>query len=182
MTRKTTQAFLGLHFAWLFLACQLLSVTHVMGKEAKHETKFVTQGELPVFAGPHNKYYQTGSLKRGTSVDVYLETQDGWCGIRPPEGSYDWVNAEHAYLLPGGKRAEIVGEATQAWIGTSIKVPQAHQWQIQLQPTQVVDVIGEATQAIGSEKSSYGTRSLLLQASSDGFARKACLPRHRLPL
>lgn len=120
--------------------------------EKNPATKFVAKQELPVHAGPHKKYYQTGTLERGVAVDVYVETGDGWAGIRPPEGSHDWLNAEHAYLLPGGKRAEIVGAETPAWIGTPLSVPKTFQWQIQLKPTQVVDVIGEATQAIGSDK------------------------------
>ncbi len=48
----------------------------------------------PVYAGPGINYYQTSTLPRGTVVEAFLRNADGWCAVRPPEGSYSWINAK----------------------------------------------------------------------------------------
>ena len=117
------------------------------------ETRFVNFEKASVHCGPAREHYVTGNLVRGASVEVYHQTKDGWCGIRPPDGSHDWLSADQAYLLPGGKQAEVVGTKVPAWIGTeTIDKDQKFRWQIELQPSQKVDVIGELEQAIDSDK------------------------------
>jgi len=45
-------------------------------------------------AGPGPEYYVTGHIARGTRVEIYIRTDDGWCAVRPPQGSFSWVNAK----------------------------------------------------------------------------------------
>jgi hypothetical protein len=119
----------------------------------KSETFFVRFKTVDIFCGPSKDFYTTGSLQRGAAVVVYHRTADGWCAIQPPEGSHDWLAAEQAYLLPGGKKAEVVDAKTPAWIGSSqIGDKQRFRWQVALQPGQQVEVIGELEQAIDSDK------------------------------
>lgn len=119
----------------------------------KSETFFVRFKTVDIFCGPSKEFYTTGSLQRGDAVVVYHRTTDGWCAIQPPEGSHDWLAAEQAYLLPGGKKAEVVDAKTPAWIGSSqIGDKQRFRWQVALQPGQQVEVIGELEQAIDSDK------------------------------
>lgn len=47
-----------------------------------------------VYAGPGINYYKTSVLTRGDTVEVFLRNSEGWCAIRPPEGSFSWVNAK----------------------------------------------------------------------------------------
>lgn len=47
-----------------------------------------------VRSGPGSEYYVTLELTEGTAVEVYRMI-DGWCGIRPPEGSFSYVLADH---------------------------------------------------------------------------------------
>ncbi len=117
------------------------------------DNRFVQFEKVSVHCGPSKEHYATAVLERGASVEVYHQTKDGWCGIRPPDGSHDWLAADQAYLLPGGKRAEVVGNKAPAWIGTNSELKDKRfRWQIELQPSQKVDVIGELEQAIDSDK------------------------------
>lgn len=96
-----------------------------------------------VRAGPSETYYETTRLPKGVSVDVYLETSDGWSGIRPPEGSHNWIPAQVAYLLPGGKSAEVIEEGAPAWIGSEQSGLSQMFWQTGLAKSQIVQIIGE---------------------------------------
>ncbi len=117
------------------------------------ETRFIKFEKASVHCGPAKDHYITSELPRGSSVEVFHQTKDGWCGIRPPNGSHDWLAADQTYLLPGGKQAEVVGNTAPAWIGAESNLKnQRFRWQIELQPTQKVDVIGEIAQAVDSDK------------------------------
>jgi hypothetical protein len=115
--------------------------------QAADNTRYVIEDDCSVHSGPDKSFYATQKLAKGASVEVYHETADGWSGIRPPSGSFDWVAAEAGHLLPGGKTMQIVGKSTPAWIGTYENVARdSLKWQIELKPTQKVIVIGEAIQ------------------------------------
>jgi hypothetical protein len=119
----------------------------------KAEVRFVKFATVPIYCGPNKELYTTGQLQRGESVEVYYRTKDGWCAIRPPEGSHGWMAADRVYLLPGGKIAEVVGESTPSWIGSENRESnERYRWQIELQPGQQVSVIGETEQAVDSDK------------------------------
>lgn len=96
-----------------------------------------------VRSGPSEESYGTAILPSGARVEVYLETSNGWSGIRPPVGSHNWIPASSAFLLPGGKSAEMVNDQTPAWIGSSIDSTDGLKWQTSLLKSQVVQVLGE---------------------------------------
>ena len=99
-----------------------------------------------VRSGPSDKYYPTSTQTKGSRLEVYIETSDGWSGIRPPSGSHDWIPSNVAYLLPGGKSAEITEDQSPAWIGSdSSEVPELL-WQVSLAKAQQVQVLGEELQ------------------------------------
>jgi uncharacterized protein YgiM (DUF1202 family) len=99
-----------------------------------------------VRSGPAEQHYATSQLEKGARVEVYLETSDGWSGIRPPQGSHNWIPASSAYLLPGGKTAEIVEDETAAWVGSETQKPRKLQWQTGLVKSQTVSILGEEYQ------------------------------------
>ena len=99
-----------------------------------------------VRSGPAEKYYATSTLSNGASVDVYMETSDGWSGIRPPAGSHDWIPSNIAYLLPGGKSAEIIVDKSPAWVGSDLNDVSDFMWQMELVKSQQVQVVGEELQ------------------------------------
>ena len=47
-----------------------------------------------VVSGPGHRYYATGHLPLGAKVEIYREESSGWLAIRPPAGSFSWVEAE----------------------------------------------------------------------------------------
>jgi SH3-like domain-containing protein len=96
-----------------------------------------------VRSGPSDQHYPTQTLNKGAVVDVYMETSDGWSGIRPPQGAHDWIPAQVAYLLPGGNTAEIVADETPSWIGSDSKEHIDFQWVTSLKKTQIVHILGE---------------------------------------
>jgi uncharacterized protein YgiM (DUF1202 family) len=99
-----------------------------------------------VRAGPSDQTYSTLKLPKGSTVDVYLESSDGWSGIRPPAGSHNWIPSSAAYLLPGGKLAEIAEPNTPAWIGSDNPDTPEFKWQVELQKSQQVSILGEEQQ------------------------------------
>jgi hypothetical protein len=54
----------------------------------------ITVSDAEVRSGPTTdpKFYPTNRLRRGDVVQVLKERQDGWLEIRPPEGSFSWIN------------------------------------------------------------------------------------------
>lgn len=113
--------------------------------------RYVKRDKIKVYCGPSSKLYPTSQLRQGTAVEIFHRNKDGWCAIRPPEGSFCWLAAENAYLLSGGELAEVVGNKVPAWIGSQLEAPSQFRWQIELQPTQQVRVLGEAKQKIDED-------------------------------
>ena len=112
----------------------------------KPKVRSVHANKAIVRSGPAEKYYATSTLLNGAAVDVYMETSDGWSGIRPPAGSHDWIPSNIAYLLPGGKSAEIIEDKSPAWVGSDLTDVSDFMWQMELAKSQLVQVLGEELQ------------------------------------
>ena len=119
---------------------------YVLAQFDKPKVRFVQSNKASIRSGPSEKYYATTTLQNGTSVDVYLETSDGWSGIRPPANSHDWIPSNIAYLLPGGKSAEIIEDKSPAWVGSDSSDLSEFMWQMELVKSQQVQVLGEELQ------------------------------------
>ncbi len=101
----------------------------------------VSRGELR--SGPSEEFYPTDYLPRGSSLEVHHRTNDNWLGVRPPAGSFSWVPAADAYLLPGGKIVEITSPSAVSWIGTSLGTAKQYRWQVKLKQGEQLGVLGE---------------------------------------
>lgn len=119
---------------------------YVAVEHEKPRVRGVHTNKAIVRSGPSDQYYATLTLTKGAVVDVYLETSDGWSGIRPPVGSHDWIPASVAYILPGGKSAEIIAVETPAWIGSDSPNVSEFMWQSSLTKSQQVQILGEEIQ------------------------------------
>ena len=106
---------------------------------------FVTVSDVQLHSGPSEDFYPTAILKKGAVLSVYQQSEDGWLGVRPPAGSFSWVAASDAFLLPGGKVIEITNETAVSWIGTQLGSAKQYRWQVQLQRGEQLAVVGEAT-------------------------------------
>src|SRR5579859_2126999 len=59
------------------------------------DIRYVNLPEAEVRSGPSTEpaFYPTNRLHRGDPVEVVGEVPGGWLKIRPPEGSFSFVNA-----------------------------------------------------------------------------------------
>lgn len=105
---------------------------------------YVDQEGVTARCGPGGEYYRTDPLRHGQRLEVYLETEDGWLGVRPPEGSFCWVPAHAVELDRGQNTGKITEDATLAWIGTHLGKARKYLWQIQMSRGEEVTILGRA--------------------------------------
>jgi SH3-like domain-containing protein len=96
-----------------------------------------------VQSGPGESFYITDTLTEGEEVEVYRQRPDGWCAIRPPQGSFSWVFGPHLRLL-GDSLAEIDKEDVASRIGSRLS-QRRNAVQVRLKKGEVVQVVGEAS-------------------------------------
>ncbi|WP_428304422.1 hypothetical protein [Lacipirellula sp.] len=80
---------------------------------------YVTQNDTYVRSGPGGDFYPTSQLKTGYAVEVYRHDGDGWCAIRPVEGSFSLAPAHQLRILDS-RTAEIIAPHVPARVGTSL--------------------------------------------------------------
>jgi SH3-like domain-containing protein len=58
------------------------------------DIRFVCVDQAEVRSGPSasSEFYVTNRLRRGQPVEVVAEKEGGWLAIRPPEGSFSYIN------------------------------------------------------------------------------------------
>ncbi len=80
---------------------------------------YVTQDESYVRSGPGGDFYPTGQLSAGYAVEVYRHDGDGWCAIRPVEGSFSLAPAHQLRILDS-RTAEVIAPSVPARVGSSL--------------------------------------------------------------
>ncbi|MGQ9604598.1 MAG: SH3 domain-containing protein [Thermogutta sp.] len=100
---------------------------------------YVVSNQARVRGGPGQAYPVTGYLAFGSEVDVYRDDPGGWCAIRPPEGSYSWVLADAAQLLPNGL-AKVVRPGVPSYVGGA-EVPDRSLSHVTLQEGELLEVL-----------------------------------------
>ncbi len=94
--------------------------------------------------GPSEDSYETDPLRRGQSLDVYVQTPDGWLGVRPPENSFCWVPADAVEMQNSKQSGTIIEDGTAVWIGTHLEKKPKHQWQVKLATGEPITVISRS--------------------------------------
>lgn len=138
----------------LALAVCLLSTSRAADNATTSQTVYVAVESALIYAGPSKEYYPTSQAMRGIALEVYQQTADGWMAVRPPEGSFSWIPASQAYLLPGGKVIEVTDAKAVSWIGTELGSAKQYRWQVQLNPGEQLQVLGESNIPNGHEERS----------------------------
>ncbi|QEG40747.1 SH3 domain-containing protein [Roseimaritima ulvae] len=110
---------------------------------------FTAHEKVYARCGPAGEYYRTDPLRLGQELDVYLETDDGWLGIRPPEGSFSWVPASSIDADPAGRSGIVVDRRAVAWIGTHLGRARKYRWQVQLAEGEQVTILGQTERNSG---------------------------------
>lgn len=75
----------------------------VRGQSYPSETTIVVP-EVEVRSGPSSQFYPTSKLRMGAKVVVLREVKDqpGWLAIKPPSGSFSWINGKYVRQVKGG--------------------------------------------------------------------------------
>jgi hypothetical protein len=105
---------------------------------------YVDQEQVVARCGPGGEYYRTDPLRHGQKLEVYLEAEKGWLGVRPPEGSFSWVTADAIQLDRSGKIGKVIEDGTLSWIGTHLGKARKYLWQVQLAAGETVTILGRA--------------------------------------
>jgi hypothetical protein len=89
---------------WLGLGLSVLLIGRAAGaEEAKvlySATVAAAEAEVRSGAGATPQLYPTNKLRKGDRVEVVKEVEGGWLAIKPPPGSFSWINAR--FLQPAG--------------------------------------------------------------------------------
>ncbi|MCI0641930.1 MAG: hypothetical protein L0Y70_22870 [Gemmataceae bacterium] len=87
-------------FVWLSLTPRLLAQPTYPAEMT------ITVPEVEARSGPTTMYYATSKLHQGERVLVLRVSQKepGWLAIRPPQGSFSWIEAKHVKQVPGNSR------------------------------------------------------------------------------
>ena len=93
-------------------------------------------------SGPGQRYYPTQQLAQGFAVEVYRHDDEGWCAVRPPEGSFCWIAAHEARRIDGDQ-AEISVEGSVARVG-SVVSPERSAVQVLLRRNERVQLLPSA--------------------------------------
>lgn len=114
----------------------------------------VAAASAAVHSGPGDNFYATDTLAEGELVDVYRQQANGWCAIRPPEGSFSWVFERHVGPVEKvemrdqdsppitASLAEIDKPDVASRIGSRLN-SQRNAVQVRLKKGEVVRVLGE---------------------------------------
>jgi hypothetical protein len=91
------------------------------GAQELPESAHVQATEALVRSGPSEAFYPTGRLEAGQRVEIYRRKEDGWCAIRPPDGSFSYVRADHVRPTESGAILEVTREGTRTRVGSMLK-------------------------------------------------------------
>ncbi|MEO1527908.1 MAG: hypothetical protein AAFX06_20950 [Planctomycetota bacterium] len=101
---------------------------------------FVASSDAHTWCGPGKQYYRTEELRRGQELNVYVETEEGWLGVQPPEESFCWLPASAVQKTTDGLMV-VRRDETPVWIGTNLGRAAKYLWQVELHAGEEVTVI-----------------------------------------
>lgn len=78
------------------------------GKIEYVATVKVPEAEVRSGAGASDQLYSTNRLHKGDKVEVVRELEGGWLAIKPPAGSFSWINARFVQPLDAAKKTWVV--------------------------------------------------------------------------
>jgi hypothetical protein len=95
---------------WLGVVAALLlpGTPEDAGKIEYVATVKVPEAEVRCGAGASDQLYSTNRLHKGDKVEVVKELEGGWLAIKPPRGSFSWINARFVQALDVGKTTWVV--------------------------------------------------------------------------
>lgn len=104
-----------------------------------------------VRSAPSDSAYPAGSVAQNRYVEAYFRDANGWCAIRPPQGSFSWVNAKFVRRESDsvGRVVAANGKAVPARVGGAT-VEESAIVQVGLKNGRSVKILGETRLPDGS--------------------------------
>jgi hypothetical protein len=130
---------LGLRRAIIGCSMALLMAPVVQGDTTFPYVAYIAAQQSFARSGPGQQYYPTQQLALGHAVEVYRHDSEGWCAVRPPEGSFCWIPAHEVHRLSPNK-AEISVQTTVARVGSAVS-PARNAVQVMLRRGEQVDLL-----------------------------------------
>ena len=81
----------------LFVALTSISITLLPAEDEPFLATAIGQNTT-LRSGPGDEYYATNRVDVGQMLEVYYVIDDQWCAVRPPTGSFTWVDARNVRL------------------------------------------------------------------------------------
>ncbi len=122
------------------IACVIGGISSAGGSQTTFPyVAYVSEPQTFARGGPGQQYYPTQQLAQGHAVEVYRHDVEGWCAVRPPEGSFCWVAAHEIHRLDQ-MTAEIAVEHAIARVGSNVS-PARSAVQVMLQRGEKVQLL-----------------------------------------
>ena len=102
----------------------------------------VSKDNALVRSGPGKVHYGTQKLPAGQVVEVYRHDPDGWCAIRPVDGSF-CIIPESTVEVIGEGVGQIKLAGTTPFIGTKLGSVEKPLWQVKLREKEKIALIGQ---------------------------------------
>lgn len=136
----------------MFFAAALSVPLCAEGPTVEPYVAFVRADDCFVRSGPAEDYYRTDPIPFGAEIEVYLESPDGWLGIRPPDSSFSWVPASQVEMDEEHHTARVVDPQAVAWIGTNLGKAKKFRWQVKLSAGEELVVLDQVMHESASGK------------------------------
>ncbi len=106
-------------------------------------TAYANADNVHVRSGPGENYYPTATLPKGAAVEVYRHDPGGWYAVRPPDGSFSWVQADGVRPLDD-RIVMVEGARAVARVGSQLSDIR-DVIQVRLEPGEQLQVLGAKT-------------------------------------
>jgi hypothetical protein len=115
--------------------------------ETPPDVRIVTVPQAQVWCGPStsNGLYPTNVLRQGERVQVERELESGWLVVRPPAGSFSWINNRFVQYISSKYANYVVtydGNDVPVLIGSCLKMDRPSKIGVKLPRGAQVRVIG----------------------------------------
>jgi hypothetical protein len=129
------------------LAGTLVLVRPVSAAETPPDIRMVTVAQAQVWCGPSTAdgLYPTNLLHHGDRVQVERELESGWLVIRPPAGSFSWINSRFVQHISSNYANYVVTHEAHdvpVLIGSSLKTDRPNKVGVKLPRGAQVRVMG----------------------------------------
>jgi len=137
----------------VFLFLVLLAASPARGEKTLPYKAYVTGDNVEIRSGPGEDFYPTDKLQKGEKVEVYRRAAEGWCAIRPPQGSFSWISGR-ALKLQDDNLAEVTQDNVAARVGSSLSEVR-DVVQVRMRKGEAVEILDSKDDPVGQSQVWY---------------------------